>query len=271
MDKIYPQPQELNFLESDGGEETSHQGFVAKLTQFEGPLDLLLHLIQKAKVSIQDIFVSQITEQYLAYMSQVDELDMSSASAFLSVAATLVEIKSRSLLPKPVEIEEGEEDPEQALIRQLEEYTLFKNASQNLKVLEIAQQDVYHKLPEEYLGEPREIILHGVSLEGLYAAFAALLAKQTLPTPRAPEHEVFLDAYSVTERALHIMKRLRSGGRVNFSELFEGQTTKDALVTTFLALLELIRQGRVSVTQSKMFDEIKIVLKKGRNHEAEPL
>lgn len=103
--------------------------YYVSLKQFEGPLDLLLHLITRAKVDIKDIFVSEITEQYLASMGSVDELDMDTASEFLTMAATLLEIKSRALLPRPPEpTEDGEETPEQTLIRRLEEYKLYRRA-----------------------------------------------------------------------------------------------------------------------------------------------
>ena len=123
--------------------------YVVSLKQFDGPLDLLLSLVQHAKIDIQDIFVSQITEQYLESMAGVDELDMDSASEFLAMAATLMEIKSRALLPAPPEPEEeGEESPEQALIRQLTEYKAFKELSQDMRKLEDEARDLISKLPE---------------------------------------------------------------------------------------------------------------------------
>ena len=125
--------------------------YVVSLKQFDGPLDLLLSLVQHAKIDIQDIFVSQITEQYLESMAGVDELDMDSASEFLAMAATLMEIKSRALLPAPPEPEEeGEETPEQALIRQLTEYKAFKELSQDMRKLEDEARSLISKLPEEY-------------------------------------------------------------------------------------------------------------------------
>lgn len=125
--------------------------YYVSLKQFEGPLDLLLHLITRAKVDIKDIFVSEITEQYLASMGSVDELDMDTASEFLTMAATLLEIKSRALLPRPPEpAEDGEETPEQTLIRRLEEYKLYKESAGRMKEFEQAAMQVFSKLPEEY-------------------------------------------------------------------------------------------------------------------------
>ena len=124
--------------------------YYVSLKQFEGPLDLLLHLITRAKVDIKDIFVSEITEQYLASMGSVDELDMDTASEFLTMAATLLEIKSRALLPRPPEpAEDGEETPEQTLIRRLEEYKLYKESAGRMKEFEQAAMQVFSKLPAQ--------------------------------------------------------------------------------------------------------------------------
>ena len=118
------------------------------LSQFEGPLDLLLHLIEQAKVDIKDIFISEITAQYLVLMGEVDELDMDTASEFLIMAATLVYIKSRSLLPRPPrEDPEGEEDPEAILVRQLREYKAFKEAGAKLEALQSEMARAYTRLP----------------------------------------------------------------------------------------------------------------------------
>ena len=140
--------------------------YYVSLKQFEGPLDLLLHLITRAKVDIKDIFVSEITEQYLASMGSVDELDMDTASEFLTMAATLLEIKSRALLPRPPEpAEDGEETPEQTLIRRLEEYKLYKESAGRMKEFEQAAMQVFSKLPEEYPLPPQETELVGLTLQ----------------------------------------------------------------------------------------------------------
>ena len=137
-----------------------------KLSQFEGPLDLLLHLLERDKIDIKDIFVSDITEQYLNYVADLSQLDMENASEFLTVAAHLLEIKSRSLLPKPVPLEEGEEDPEQALIRRLTEYKLYKEAGEKLHDMEEENLKAYYKLPEEMHLQER-IELEDMKLDAL--------------------------------------------------------------------------------------------------------
>ena len=154
--------------------------YYVSLKQFEGPLDLLLHLITRAKVDIKDIFISEITEQYLASMGSVDELDMDTASEFLTMAATLLEIKSRALLPRPPEpTEDGEETPEQTLIRRLEEYKLYKESAGRMKEFEQAAMQVFSKLPEEYPLPPQPVELTGLSLDGLVRALERILARQT--------------------------------------------------------------------------------------------
>ena len=160
--------------------------YIIQLKQFEGPLDLLLHLISRAQIDICDIFISEITEQYLEAMGDVASLDMDTASEFLAMAATLLEIKSRALLPRPPEPEEeGEETPEQALIRRLTEYRLYKESAGQMKDFERAAQAVFSKLPEEYPLPPQTYQLDGLTLEGLAAAIERILARVDL-RPRRP-------------------------------------------------------------------------------------
>ncbi len=227
------------------------------LKQFDGPLDLLLSLVTEAKIDIKDIFVSQITEQYLASMDGVDELDMDAASEFLQMAATLIEIKSRSLLPKPPKEEEGEESPEEALIRQLTEYKAFKEASQDLKKLEEEAKKLFTRLPEEYPLPPPTFELTGLTLDALMKAFQRVLARsqarQDAPEPR----EIRKDSYTVQSCMFRIQRRIRSGG-CRFDELFDGAPNRQEIVTLFQALLELIRLGRVTVRQKGTFGDIAI-------------
>ena len=130
--------------------------FTLRLSQFEGPLDMLLFLIGKAKIDIKDIFVSEITDQYVQSVKNAPDLDMDDASAFINMAATLIEIKSRTLLPKEKELTD-EEDPETLLIRQLQEYQRIKQIAEDMKGFEKAAALLYNKLPEEYpLPEPPE-------------------------------------------------------------------------------------------------------------------
>ncbi|MGI6150759.1 MAG: segregation and condensation protein A, partial [Christensenellales bacterium] len=144
--------------------------YTVSLARFEGPLDLLLHLIEKAEVDIKDIFVSEITSQYLEYMKGLDELEPDAASEFVAMAATLLLIKSRTLLPKPEPVMQEEEDPETVLLRQIREYKLFKEASEELSALKADADRLFFRLPEEFPQQPPRVDLDGVSADALYEA-----------------------------------------------------------------------------------------------------
>ena len=148
--------------------------YSTKLDNFEGPLDLLLHLIKEAKIEIKDVFVSQVTEQFLKYMNDVEFLDVDKASEYLNMAATLLEIKSKSILPKIELFDDDLEDPEQILIRKLEEYKLFKEASEKLKVQENVSR--FYKEPDKSVGDVR-VVYTDFNLDGLIHAFSKLLIR----------------------------------------------------------------------------------------------
>ena len=175
--------------------------YIVSLKQFDGPLDLLLTLITHAKVDIHDIFVSEITEQYLESMKLVDELDMDSASEFLQMAATLLEIKSRAMLPKPPKPEdENELSPEEALIRQLEEYRQFKEISGRMQELEKQARALITKLPEEYPLPPPVTEITGLTLEKLQRAFLRVLerARAQEAGERMASREIRRDSFTVS-------------------------------------------------------------------------
>ncbi len=238
------------------------------LKDFDGPLDMLLFLIGKAKINIREIFVSEVTDQYIQSVQNAPDLDMDDASAFISMAATLIEIKSRALLPKPKT--EEEEDPEQALIRQLEEYQRFKQIAQDMQGFEKAAALMYEKLPEEYPLPPPTLELTGLTMDGLLAAFARVMA-------RAPEEEeeavhtarrIFRDEYTVARCSAHILKQLKKGP-VRFEDLFSPTPSRDEVVTLFLALLELLRLGRAGVSQNGVFGEMVLEPRSGENAEGD--
>ncbi len=239
------------------------------LGQFEGPLDMLLFLIGKAKIDIKDIFVSQVTDQYIQSVQNAPDLDMDDASAFINMAATLLEIKSRSLLPKP-KLEEGEEDPEQALIRQLEEYQRFKEIAQNMQGFEKAAALMFEKLPEEYPLPPPTLELKNLTMEGLLAAFARVMArvKEEDEEPIQTARRIVRDEYTVPRCSAHILKRLKKGP-VKFDELFSPNPSRDEVVTLFLALLELLRLGRVSAEQDGIFGDMVLEARAGEPAEGD--
>ncbi|MBR3504104.1 MAG: segregation/condensation protein A [Clostridia bacterium] len=230
--------------------------YVVSLKQFDGPLDLLLTLISRAKIDICDIFVSEITEQYLEYMAGVDELDMDSASEFLQMAATLVEIKSRALLPAPPKPEDPDaETPEQALIRQLTEYKAFKETCEDLKRLEETAKLMLNKLPEEYPLPPPEYELTGLTLEGLTRAFLRVLNRAAGSEEAPRQREIRRDSYTIQECMARIQSRLRKGN-VAFEDLFEDEPCRAEIVGLFLGVLELLKLNRVRVRQRGVFGEI---------------
>ena len=232
--------------------------YIVSLKQFDGPLDLLLTLISSAKLDIQDIFVSEITEQYLESMKLVDELDMDSASEFLQMAATLLEIKSRAMLPKPPKPEEeGALSPEEELIRQLTEYKQFKEISARMHQLEEEARALLTKLPEEYPLPPPNIEITGLTLEKLAKAFRRVLerAEAAERSENMASREIRRDSFTVAGCMAVISRRLR-GGRFRFAELFEEDYTKEEVVTMFLAVLELTRLNRLKVEQSGAYGEI---------------
>ena len=238
------------------------------LKDFDGPLDMLLFLIGKAKINIREIFVSEVTDQYIQSVRNAPDLDMDDASAFISMAATLLEIKSRVLLPKPKA--EEEEDPEEALIRQLEEYQRFKQIAQDMQGFEKAAALMYEKLPEEYPLPPPTLELKGLTMDGLLAAFARVMARapeEDEETARAARR-IVRDEYTVARCTAHILKRLRKGP-VKFEALFSPTPSRDEVVTLFLALLELLRLGRAAVSQEDIFGEMILEPRNGEDAEGD--
>lgn len=229
-----------------------------KLNQFEGPLDLLLHLLDKDKIDIKDIFVSDITEQYLKYIENIAEFDMENASEFLTVAAHLLEIKSRSLLPKPAPLEEGEEDPEQALIRRLTEYKMYKEAGEKLHDLEEENLKVYYKLPEEINMQER-IELEDMKLDALMAAFCEVLKRFENKTVKK-QREIRRDTYTVKGKMAYIRRRLSSKKEMSFFDMFEDDGNKSEVVTTFAAMLELCKSRYLKLEQKENFGDILVKL-----------
>lgn len=239
--------------------------YSTKLDNFEGPLDLLLHLIKEAKIEIKDVFVSQVTEQFLAYMNGVSVLDVDKASEYLNMAATLLEIKSKSILPKIEEYLDDIEDPEQALIRQLEEYKLFKEASEKLKSQENVMR--FYKEPDKSVGDVK-IVYNDFNLEGLISAFSKLLMR--VDDKKRQENtlkEIPKEVFTVKDKVEHIRSVLLERKEASFFELFSSYYTKSELITTFQAMLELLKLQYISVEQNGVFDDITISLREDRNEE----
>lgn len=231
---------------------------VFHLSQFEGPLDMLLFLIGKAKIDIKDIFISDITEQYIASVREANDLDMEEASAFIQMAATLLLIKSRSLLPKPEP--EPEEDPETQLISQLREYASLKKAAQEMQVFEKNAAKMYEKLPEEFPLPPPTLEITGLSLSGLAEAFAIVLARK--PKEEETEttiHRIAKDTHTIKECMQSIISYCKEGNS-SFNDLLSESQSREEVVTVFLALLELLKLGKINCRQADVYGDIYIKL-----------
>ena len=229
-----------------------------QLKDFDGPLDLLLFLINKEKIDIKDIFVSQITDQYIDSVRNAPDLDMDDATDFLVMAATLLEIKSRAMLPRPPRIEEGEEDPEEALIRRLEEYKRFRETASAMKQFEQAAANLFTKLPEEY------------PLQGLTEAFLRIWARKPAAddspeTNHYAPRDIHRDEHNVQECMLTLLKGVSSRGCLRFEETFSAAPSKEEVVTLFLALLELLKLGEIHVEQEGTWSEIVLYPGRGKD------
>lgn len=236
-----------------------------KIDAFEGPLDLLLHLINRLEIDIYDIPVAQITEQYLMYIKTMNELKLDVASEFLVMAATLLAIKSKMLLPKHEEELEVldsdiayEEDPRDELVERLIEYRKFKEAAQDLKSLEEERGLMFTKPPSDLSDfakekQPEKTEMN-VTLYDMLAAFQKLLRRKKLQRPMSTR--ITRQEISIETRMSEIMVELKMfTGRKNFNELFP-YPAKEHIVVTFLAILELIKRKEIDVEQSENFGDI---------------
>jgi segregation and condensation protein A len=222
--------------------------FQVKLEMFEGPLDLLLHLIREHQVDILDIPIAKITDEYLRYLTLMQELDLDVAGEFLLMAATLIHIKSKLLLP-PEEIPEGEEveeeDPRAELVSRLLEYKKFKEAAQTLGVLEVEQFLVHRR------GAPAmELTVEGplqVSMFELLRAFRDVLRRADVPTPI----EITPEELSVGQRIVVLLDRLAAESPLEFTDLFTETNRRVEIIVTFLALLELLRRRLATARQAE--------------------
>jgi segregation and condensation protein A len=224
--------------------------YKVKLEQFEGPLDLLLYLIKKEEINIYDIPIAQITQQYLDYIRMLEFLNLELAGEFLVMAATLMRIKARMLLPARSDEDEEEEDPRQALVQQLLEYQKFKEAASQLETMEYQRHMLFLR-PEAPEGEDLVEIECTYNLFDLIAAF-----KKVLDKVQVRYLEVRAEEISLEEKIDFLKRKIEEAGVVAFGDLFDGKSTRMDLIVTFLALLEILRLGFAMVKQTKPFGEI---------------
>ncbi len=228
-----------------------HSSIRVRVPVFEGPLDLLLHLIQQNEIDIRDIPIARITRQYLDTLELMRELDLEVAGEFLVMAATLMRIKARMLLP-PAVAEEEEEDPREVLVRQLLEYSRFKAAAQDLLRLESERRLHWDRGAPAQLEDPESRELLPVSMFRLLDALKGVLARQVPPIV----HTVHAEPISL-EEAIGLMRtQLAARPKLLFEELLESFVTRIEKITAFLGLLELLKQGTIGATQESLFGPI---------------
>lgn len=236
-------------------EESSLQGLPVKLEIFEGPLDLLLHLIRENKLDIADIPIAEITEQYLAYLDIMKTLNLDVAGEFLVMAATLMHIKSRLLLPVVEEEGEEGEDPRLELVRQLQEYEKYKEAGGTLKELEERRSRIFSGGSVGPEGPERTDYPLEVSLLELLSALKKLLER----VPEEVALEIERDRLTIAEKINSILERLKGAtGEVAFEELFQESRSVGEVIVTFLALLELMRLRMVRARQAAPGERIMV-------------
>jgi len=232
--------------------------YKVKLEVFEGPLDLLLYLIKKEEINISDIPIARITDQYLEYLELMQLLDLDIAGEFIVMAATLMHIKSRMLLP-PDELsdEEAEEDPRAELVKRLLEYKKFKEAASQLAAMESQHKHLFPRVgalePEE-MPLPKDMLLEA-NLFDLITAFTKVLRD----IPKDVFHEVVKDEFTVSQKMHDILHMIVEKPSIFFMDLFKAAKSKKEMITVFLALLELIRLKTVVVKQSVDFGDIEIM------------
>lgn len=238
-----------------------------KLEKFEGPLDLLLHLIEKNKVDIYDIPISLITDQYLEYLKAMEIEDLNIMSEFLVMAATLLDIKARMLLPKEVNEEGEEEDPRAELVEKLIEYKMYKYMSFELKDRQIdAVRTVYkvQTLPKEVAEyvEPIDYdkLVGDLDLAKLNQIFKSIVRKQKdkIDPVRSKFGNIEKDEVNLEEKQLFIEMYVATHKKFSFRALLESQPTKMEIVVTFLVMLEMMKTGKIKIVQDNLFDDIMI-------------
>ncbi len=237
--------------------------YKVKINEFEGPLDLLLHLIKDANIDIYDIKLEEITKQYLNYIKAMETLNLSIASEYLVMAAELIELKSKSLLPnnKNDDNDEFEEDPREVLIRKLIDYKKYKELTSYFKELESTRKFIYTKTPSNISEFSNKTAIkndNNTSVDDLLLAFKKFVERKNYEKPL--NTTVTYKEFSVSERTSAIRKMLTDNKRIYFEDLFENGN-KPFIIVTFLAILELANKEEIVIKQKELFDKIYIELR----------
>ena len=250
-----------------------------KLESFEGPLDLLLHLIEKNKVNIYDIPIATITDQYLEYVRHMEEESLDVVSEFLVMAATLLDIKARMLLPKEVNEEGEEEDPRAELVARLLEYKTYKYMSMELKDMEMDAEKIFYKTPTV----PKEVkdyeqpvdldkLLDGMTLAKLEQIFLSVMKRQKdkIDPVRSTFGTIKKEPVSLEEKISSVLAYARKHRKFSFRGMLTRQKDRTEIVVTFLALLELMKIGKIHLIQENLFDDMMIEALEPEGEESEP-
>ena len=226
-----------------------------KINEFEGPLDLLLHLIKESKMNIMDIEIEKITEQYMNYLDLQEKMNLEIASEYLVMASELIEIKSKLLLPNPKNEEGEEEDPREELVNRLLEYQAYKEITKVLQDKENLRKEIYTKAPENIRNYVEEdvSITTDVILDDLVEAFKKYLERKKETKPL--QTKITVNEVTVSSRRHDIKNLLRTKKRVSFFELFP-VVSKEYVIATFLAVLEMAKSHELTITQNGTFDDI---------------
>lgn len=238
-----------------------------KLEVFEGPLDLLLHLIDKNKINIYDIPIVEITEQYLSYVRNMEAINLDMMSEFLVMAATLIRIKSQMLLPKDKSKDEEEVDPRQELVDRLLEYKMYKYISMELKEKEQDAERVLYRsqsIPQEIADFKEEVnvedLLSGLTLAKLHQIFQSVMKRQEdkIDPIRSKFGKIEKEEINLSEKMDWILTYARKYSRFSFRKLLMKQESKMEVIVSFLAILELMKVGEIAIKQDNLFDDIDV-------------
>lgn len=237
--------------------------YCIKINEFEGPLDLLLHLVKESNIDIYDININEITAQYLDYIHTMEALNIDVASEYLVMAATLMEIKSKSLLPSQKQDKEEldeEEVSRENLIQKLIDYQKYKEITKDFKKLEINRKSIYTKAPSKLneMFDTKFVNDTDTTVDDLLKAFAMFLERKNMEKPVVTR--ITTKEYSVRKRKSDIKNYLQTKGKAEFSDLFTVYS-KSFVVVTFLSILELAKEDEVTINQESNFDKIYIELK----------
>lgn len=237
--------------------------YKVRLELFEGPLDLLLYLVKKDHLNIYDIPIAQITEQYLQYLNLMQLLDLNIAGEFLVMASTLMQIKSKMLLPldEIQEQEEKQEDPREELVRRLLEYEKFKEIASSLRQREASQSEVF-KRPKTEIDREFDLKNQEVYFEASIFELISAFSEALKDVPKELFYEVIKDEFTIEEKVHQIMHLLLVSPAISISELFAKAKNKMEIIVTFLAILELIRLKEIVVRQKDLFGQIEITRNK---------